>query len=259
MIDNASELEKFENYKNQVQLLVRIAFSNNEAKIDLSSKFGLLPEFAIDFVKQAKEKNFNIEGLSFHVGSQMLNNKIYVKAIETCKTIFDELEKAEIILGTIDIGGGFPYTNNMSEIEIKNYFTPIYKSLKKNFSQKKCISEPGRFISTPIADLHTKIIGKSERNGQNFYYINDGVYGTLSCLKYDFYDLTQIQFPKNQNQKELCVIFGPTCDSIDKIENMMLPNLEIGDEIIFPKIGAYSNASSSNFNSLPKARICLTK
>jgi ornithine decarboxylase len=44
-------------------------------------------------------------------------------------------------------------------------------------------------------------------------------------------------------------LFGPTCDSIDLISNeIMLPELAIGEWVYVENFGAYTVASSSNFN-----------
>ena len=53
---------------------------------------------------------------------------------------------------------------------------------------------------------------------------------------------------------------GPTCDSFDKISlSVQLPgNLEIGDYLLTENIGAYSTASSTNFNGFDGARIIQT-
>ena len=52
------------------------------------------------------------------------------------------------------------------------------------------------------------------------------------------------------------VLAGPTCDSIDVIaENLMLPELKVGDLIIGRAMGAYTWASASEFNFFPKATV----
>jgi ornithine decarboxylase len=44
-------------------------------------------------------------------------------------------------------------------------------------------------------------------------------------------------------------IFGPTCDSIDLIsEDVMLPELAIGEWVYVENFGAYTIAASSGFN-----------
>ena len=52
------------------------------------------------------------------------------------------------------------------------------------------------------------------------------------------------------------VLAGPTCDSIDVIaENLLLPQLQVGDLIVGRQMGAYTWATASEFNFFPKATI----
>jgi ornithine decarboxylase len=52
------------------------------------------------------------------------------------------------------------------------------------------------------------------------------------------------------------VLAGPTCDSIDVIEESIdLPALEVGDLVVGRMMGAYTWASASEFNFFPKATV----
>ena len=56
--------------------------------------------------------------------------------------------------------------------------------------------------------------------------------------------------------KEICAVFGPTCDALDTISLAEeLPDLDIGDMVYSENIGAYSRASSTWFNGFPPAAI----
>lgn len=47
--------------------------------------------------------------------------------------------------------------------------------------------------------------------------------------------------------------FGPTCDSIDCVaKEVQVPELNVGDWIVFPNMGAYTSAAASTFNGMPK-------
>jgi ornithine decarboxylase len=47
-------------------------------------------------------------------------------------------------------------------------------------------------------------------------------------------------------------LWGPTCDSIDKITDAtVLPELDIGDWLVFENMGAYTIAGSCTFNGFP--------
>jgi ornithine decarboxylase len=50
------------------------------------------------------------------------------------------------------------------------------------------------------------------------------------------------------------VVAGPTCDSTDIVSrDQWLPDLEVGELVLVPSMGAYAAASASPFNGLPMA------
>ena len=50
-------------------------------------------------------------------------------------------------------------------------------------------------------------------------------------------------------------IWGPTCDGLDCITNHhMMPELEVGDWILFENMGAYTMSASSTFNGMAKPK-----
>ena len=52
------------------------------------------------------------------------------------------------------------------------------------------------------------------------------------------------------------MLAGPTCDSIDVVaEAADVGRLEIGDFVIAPMMGAYTAASATTFNSLPRTPV----
>jgi ornithine decarboxylase len=81
------------------------------------------------------------------------------------------------------------------------------------------------------------------------YYLNESVYGSFNCIQNDHYDPVILPFNERDGKLERSRIFGITCDSIDVItENIMLPDLAIGECVYVEKIGAYTIAAASAFN-----------
>jgi ornithine decarboxylase len=260
VIDNEDELLKFDSYKANIKLLLRLSFSNSDAKIDLSSKFGIEPKHTLAFIIKAVMQGYQIQGLCFHVGSQMPSNDMYLKALDVCNEIFSEAKHIGIHLNTIDIGGGFPFFADQTDEELHDFYHPIDQYLQTYFKGVNCMAEPGRFISTPVATLICKVVGKSIRNKQYNYYLNEGVYGCLSNKIFDFYDLKDMYIPSTRNQKNAITfastLFGPTCDSIDVIAAQYeLPELQIDDMILFGNMGAYTIASTTDFNMLGQSQV----
>jgi len=52
-----------------------------------------------------------------------------------------------------------------------------------------------------------------------------------------------------------CNIWGPTCVDTDCIvKECLLPDMDIGEWIIFHEMGAYSVVCASHFNGMPKPK-----
>lgn len=53
-----------------------------------------------------------------------------------------------------------------------------------------------------------------------------------------------------------CSIWGPTCDGLDRIvEQCDLPDLQVGDWLVFENMGAYTVAAASTFNGFQRPDI----
>jgi ornithine decarboxylase len=137
---------------------------------------------------------------------------------------------------------------------IERFCEPIAEGIEKYFDQTRVIAEPGRFLVANAVWLITQVIGRAKRGGVPWYYIDDGLYGSFSGKLFDHCEYV-IQSERD-GERELCVIAGPTCDSFDVLyTDRALPPAEIGDLLIVPGMGAYTNASASTFNGFPLARL----
>ena len=206
----------------------------------------------------------NIIGVSFHCGSNCKNPKQYYDAIELAKFAFDVANEIGFIFNTLDIGGGFSghngkeymdlLYNTSKEISAALYDFFNYTEDTKHSSNLKVISEPGRFFVTDSHTLVLSVIGKkikfdSRGEKRMVYHLSDGTYGSFSCINYDHQVPVLIPYNNDDVEKYESMIFGNTCDGLDKICNsVMLPELTVSDLVYCENFGAYSHASSSNFN-----------
>ncbi|KKC98745.1 type III PLP-dependent enzyme [Photobacterium halotolerans] len=258
VVDNLNELAKFKAYHNEVELLVRLSFRNAEAFADLSKKFGCSPEQALTIIETAQAWNIRIKGLSFHVGSQTMHPQKYVDAIRTCKEVMEQVVARGLpALSTLDIGGGFPVSYSQQVMPIDQFCVPINEALNELPETVQVLAEPGRFIVAQSVTSVASVMGQAERDGQMWYYLDDGIYGSFSGLMFD-----DAQYPlvtlKQEGEYAPSVLAGPTCDSIDVIaENIMLPKLDNGDLIIGRMMGAYTSATATDFNFFKRAQTVL--
>jgi ornithine decarboxylase len=255
VIDNPDELLKFVKFRTRAALLIRVCFRSPAAVVDLSRKFGCDPESVGDLLRLAAELRIKIEGLSFHVGSQAADAAMVVKAIGVCRDLMRLAEQAGHTLSMLDIGGGYPVEYQGRALSIEEYCAPIMAALGTLPPTIKVIAEPGRYIAAPAAIAVASVMGRAQRDGRWWYYLDDGLYGSYSGQMYDHasYPVEALVPP---GPKFPSTLAGPTCDSIDVIrEDIELPKLDIGDLIVGRVMGAYTWASASEFNFFPRATV----
>ena len=228
------------------------------SQIKFNQKFGADDEEIEKFIHYHKNKNYNLYGISFHVGSKCYHPEQYIKTIDKIKNLID---KYQLKINTIDIGGGFPSFINDTEYNFKNHVKDIDNYIKKykSVSKYRFVGEPGRFIVDNTMTLILTIINKKQKiiNNEkyNIYYINDGIYGSMNGI---IFDGREIHYKDENKQIYKTILYGQTCDSVDKIE-CNLPEFNIGDTIKLDNFGAYSWASSSMFNGFSLSKVIKIK
>jgi ornithine decarboxylase len=253
--DNPDEIRKFVRYRKRAELLLRVSFRSPNAVVDLSKKFGCEAGAVLGLIEQARRLGIRVRGLSFHVGSQATDPAKYVEAIHACTNLIAEALLAGLpSLDVLDIGGGFPVAYNDAVMPIDEFCRPIRDALAKLPAHVRVIAEPGRFIAAPAAIAISSVMGKAKRDGRWWYYLDDGVYGSYSGQMYD-----HAKYPVSVlREGELLesVLAGPTCDSIDVIDDaILLPELDVGDLVVGRMMGAYTWASATDFNFFKRARV----
>ena len=253
--DNADELDKIKKYCPDAGLICRIKVQNVGSMVELSSKFGVEPGDAANLIERAFKLGLSVEGLSFHVGSQCCNIENYLNALEASAEIFKQVSLRGYKLRILNIGGGFPVPYDESVPEFPDLAKKLGREINRLFPKEvEIVAEPGRFLVATAATLVVEIVGKSERDGKMVYYVNDGVYGTLSGVVFDHCPYHFNAF--RGGEKKISAVVGPTCDAFDTVSTAEnLPNLKIGELLYVKNIGAYSNASATNFNGFPAAKI----
>ncbi|KAH8233362.1 hypothetical protein KR026_007243 [Drosophila bipectinata] len=238
-------------------LIVRFKSEAKEAQCPLGDKFGCDADAdATALMLLAKSLDLTVTGTSFHVGSGCSELEAYDRAIKKAKNIFKFGELLGYDMNLLDIGGGFPGSDDEKFEKIADI---VNASVEKQFPDERVqiIAEPGRYFVAAAFTLICKIHAKREvRNEAGkldtvMYYLNDGVYGSFNCILYDHQVVTPQHFlDESENLPTFkSLIWGPSCDALDKIsEDLRLPNLNRGDLLGFPNMGAYTMPIASPFN-----------
>ena len=254
--DNPDEVRKFARHRDEAQLLLRVSFRSPGAVVDLSRKFGCDPEGVLELARIAAGLGIGVRGLSFHVGSQTPDATKQVEALGACARLMAAARRERLgIFDTLDIGGGFPIDYSQPVQDIGRFCAPLRAAISALPKRVRVIAEPGRYIVGPAAIGVASVMGRAQREGHWWYYLDDGLYGSYSGQLYD-HARYPVEPLRDGAERLPSVLAGPTCDSIDVIaENLMLPPLKTGDLIIGRAMGAYTRASATDFNFFPRATV----
>jgi ornithine decarboxylase len=256
--DNANEIPKLAAHAPDASLLLRLAVSSSSSLINLSAKFGAFEPDAVPLMRAAREANLAVRGMSFHVGSQCRAPEDFHTALVQARRIWDRAAEAGIDLEVLDIGGGLPAPYRDSVLSLDVYCRSLARALDETFGDLaiRVIAEPGRGLVADTMTLITRVIGKSVRGGMTWYIIDDGLYGSFSGQMFDHVEYPLVARNSEDRHRVCCIVAGPTCDSSDVVaRDQELPDLDIGELLLVPTMGAYTCASASNFNGLELARI----
>ena len=257
--DSESELDKIAKHAPGARVLVRIKVPNVGSIVELSLKFGVDPADATSFLIKAYKMGLRPAGVSFHVGSQCTRLENYIEASEIAAIIARDARLKQLPFEIVDIGGGFPIRHFDHEEDPFDRLAPVLaKELDRLFDPSiRIIAEPGRFLVGPAATLVTSVIGKAIRENKHWYYLDDGLYGSLSGQVFDHCKY-QFKYVRG-GPTQLSTLAGPTCDSFDIIaRGEEVPELKLGDLVYVENIGAYSIASATTFNGMPLAKVVMT-
>lgn len=264
VVDSSYELYKIKLYHPEAKILVRIQTDDSKSKCKFNSKFGVELEAVSEIIELGKILNLNITGVSFHVGSGCEDHRVYYTALQDCRQVFEIAKSVDIEMTIVDIGGGFPGTEK-AKVPFERMAEEINRGIDELFydlPNVKFIAEPGRYF---VASSHTivcSIINKKEKTNKETgekvytYYISDGVYKSFSNTIYDYAQPEFIPFNERNEKTYESILYGESCDSLDIISRgCQLPSLAIGESIVVNNMGAYTTASSTEFNGFSKAEL----
>ena len=257
--DSAEEIDKMKDWTGQI--LIRLLVPDKGSKQPFGKKFGAPLCWLPHIYSKAKAYNLTIAGFSFHVGSECQEPVQYAQAIHECHKAAKIAEAHGFPTNTIDIGGGF-----LADAPSFQAVANTINTAKKTYfpdPNTEFIAEPGRFLAAPTHTLYTTVIGKkpvypepqTPADPKWRITIDESVYGSFSNIPFDHQSpLFETTEPTNLPTRPT-IVFGRTCDSGDCVGNdIPLPDVNVGDTLRIPNMGAYTTVTASEFNGFPKPK-----
>jgi diaminopimelate decarboxylase len=233
-----------------------------------NSKFGLGVDdarIAIDRVRA--QPSLRLEGLHFHIGSQLLDLGVYRRAVAAVAPLMDGLEE-------LNVGGGLgiAYTAEQASMlpSVEDYAAEKVAAVRELVGDRvRIVDEPGRAI-VGRAGVTLYTVQTVKRNVSTWVGIDGGMADNLRPMLYDAVYEAQVvdrllrpdgtvAGGKDGDPAHPAVtanLTGMHCESSDVIvRGARLASPRVGDVVVTPATGAYGYAMSNTYNGVPRAPV----
>lgn len=212
------------------------------------NKFGVDLHAARAILRRGRRlKNVRLAGLHAHIGSQIVQPRPYLQALDRLATLFDEFPggKPEFV----DLGGGFGISYQGGEgMDVEALASRIVPKIQK--WGVRLLLEPGRFLVASSGALVTKVV-VTKKSGSRLFAICDA--GMSELIRPSLYEAYHRILPvRPRRGKALVDVVGPICESGDFFAlDRSLPPVQAGDLLAVLDAGAYGFAMASHYNARP--------
>jgi diaminopimelate decarboxylase len=287
VVDNVEELDAIDRIAGEKKVLQKVLLRLTPGidphtyaavatgKVD--SKFGSAIETgqAEQITKYATElKNISLEGFHCHVGSQVFDSDVFLRASEIMLDFIAEMKKKYgYETKVLDLGGGYGvrYLESDPEIDIAANIAEVAAHMKAycakiSVDMPAVRMEPGRSI---VADagmtVYTAGTVKRIPGYKNYVSVDGGMADNPRFALYGSSYTVCLANRMNALDEGVpafkCSVVGRCCESGDILqENVTLPaDIKRGDIIAVLTTGAYNYSMSSNYNRLGKPPVVMLK
>jgi ornithine decarboxylase len=257
--DSVDELRKIARCAPGSAVYVRVRVDDSGSVFPLSRKFGAEAQQARSLLVTARELGLQPYGLTFHVGSQCMSTNAWVQAIASMGRLMRQLAGDGITIEMLNMGGGFPARYDDPVPSIDEIGEVVNRSLVELLPYQPALiaAEPGRHMVAETAVMVASVLGREERAGEDWLYLDVGAYhGLIETHQ----TVGQWRFPLWTSRHDHGVVqhvpftvTGPTCDSADTMfHGASLPvTMSEGDLVFIASAGAYTLSYASHFNGFP--------
>jgi diaminopimelate decarboxylase len=218
-------------------------------------KFGVdWPQARKLYLEHARDKWISWQGISAHIGSQVLSVGPYRTALRRLAGYVRDLASNGVALKYFDIGGGLGvrYTN-----EKPFSFQTYARALAAELRDLGCeaLVEPGRALVAQAGVLLMKVLYTKETGGKMFVVVDAAMNDFMRPALYDaIHPITAVKKSggarANGTGATNVAIVGPVCETGDVfLDSWPLGPVKQGDVLALWGAGAYGFSQASNYNS----------
>ncbi len=267
VVDNLTELERLSELLRKhgssapdlwLRLLPGVAVDTHHIHTQTGqhdSKFGMTREEILEAAQVCRSSHLPLKGIHFHQGSNFRDPEPLIPAIEMALDLAKEIKFS----GDWHFcpGGGWGVAYHEDELpnpSIDSYVGGIAQAViegcqSRGLDLPHLHLEPGRSL-VARAGVAIYRVGAVKRRGDRVWILTDG--GMADNPRYALYgarySCLAVAGTSRAGSGKVSIA-GPYCESGDVvIEDLLMPDVQVGELIAIPVAGAYHLSMSSNYN-----------
>ena len=211
----------------------------------------------------SRSARLHLVGYHAHVGSQIFDPALVARTIDVIMDIAGRVRLQWGLIPTVIIpGGGFGVADDASgaDVAIDDWAEAAAGAIARGchehgFPPPELVVEPGRAIIGPAGVALYSVGSRKTIPGIRTYVSVDG--GMADNIRPALYGARYAAAVANRDATgepvQIVTIAGKYCESGDVlIDNAPLPELDAGDLLAVPMVGAYCLSMASNYNLSPR-------
>jgi len=220
----------------------------------LAHKFGVdIAEAEAVYDRARQHPNLLLEGVSCHIGSQLMDPAPLLKAVDRVLALIDRLKAKDFDIRHADLGGGLGVAYKPDEV------TPAISQFVADLGARLAgrnlhvMIEPGRSIVGEAGILLTRVLYRKKTGEKEFVVVDAAMNDLIRPALYGAYH--EILPVRQTGTLPMRVdVVGPVCETGDFLaRDREMPEVFPGDLLAIRSAGAYGFAQSSNYNARPRA------
>jgi len=204
------------------------------------------------YARAAQFSNIAAEGVSCHIGSQLLDTAPLKEALDAVLALVDRLRANGLPIRHLDLGGGLgvPYEPGHEEPDVAAHIRAVCGRCEGH--DLKLMMEPGRSIVGPAGVLLSRVLYRKSTATKEFVVVDAAMNDLIRPALYQAYhEIVPLRHHMSGTVK--ADVVGPVCETGDFFaRDREMANVLPGDFVALCMAGAYGFAQASNYNSRPR-------
>jgi diaminopimelate decarboxylase len=216
-------------------------------------KFGIDISHAEAVYDRARElKNLRLEGVSCHIGSQILGIEAMLEAFDKMVELVERLRSRGVPIRMLDLGGGLGvrYRTTDPAPSITEFIEAMCRKVAGR--DLEIAIEPGRSVVAEAGVLLTRVLYRKSTPAKEFVIVDAGMNDLIRPALYQAHHeiIPLRESPRGTIRAD---VVGPICESGDFLaRDRELANVLPGDLLAVCTAGAYGFVAASNYNARPR-------